>query len=107
MTLSKTSLGMSIFKSISFNKQSLLGAVGRHSFPSGYGVSVLRLKKESSDHYTVYPYTHSYEVMLTYNNELLNGEDTPLTQGESLRFDGLDEVVDFIEQAAQLEPIKK
>jgi len=96
MTLSKTSLGMSIFKSINFNKNSFLGAVGRHSFPSGYGVSVVRMKKD------IYPYTHSYEIMLTYNNELLNDKDTPLTQGESLRFNELDEVVDFIEQAAEL-----
>ena len=95
MTLSKTSLGMRIFKSINFNKTSSLGAVGRHAFPSGYGVSVVRVRKQ-------YPYTHSYEIMLTYNNELLHDPDTPLTQGESVRFDELDEVVDFIEQAAEL-----
>lgn len=97
MNLSKSSPGMTIFKSINFNNSTALGTCGRHSFPSGYGVSVCRIGGR-------FGYSHAYEVMLTYNDKLLHDESTPLTYGDSVRFDSLGGVIDLIEQAAKLPP---
>ena len=87
-----------IFGTLRYTHSSLMGVVAKHKFPSGYGVSVCRLLENENTE----DYTHAYEVMLTYCNELLHAPCTPITHGESVRCDTAFEVIDLINQALQL-----
>ena len=89
-----------VFSSLKYNNTSIMGRVARHQFPSGWGVSVLRL---SNNRWTE-GYTHGYEVMLTHNDRLCMDDDTPITHGDSLRLTDAGEVVEFLEKVMSLEP---
>lgn len=89
-----------IFTNLKFDTLTTLGRCARHEFPSGWGVSVLRL---GNNRWTSH-YEHGYEVMLTHNGKLCHDYDTPLTYGDSVRFDDAASVIKLLDEARRLTP---
>jgi len=96
----KYQLAFQTFTSLKFDIPTTLGTCARHVFPNGWGVSVLRL---GNNRWTP-DYVHGYEVMLTLNDNLCHDYGTPLTYGDSVRFDDTDSVIEFLDEVRALKP---